>query len=132
MIAASFLVKDLLVDWRLGERYFADTLLDFDLASNNGGWQWAASTGCDAQPYFRIFNPVTQSQRFDPGGKFIRRYVPELAALGDDEIHAPWLVAAADPARERAWSSAATIRRPIVDHALARRQALALFKAAAG
>ena len=68
MIAASFLVKDLLVDWRLGERYFAEQLLDYDLASNNGGWQWAASTGCDAQPYFRIFNPVTQSERFDPGG----------------------------------------------------------------
>ena len=80
MIAASFLVKDLLVDWRWGERYFADTLIDFDLASNNGGWQWAASTGCDAQPYFRIFNPVTQSERFDPDGKFIRRYVPELGA----------------------------------------------------
>ena len=79
MVAASFLVKDLLVDWRRGERYFADTLIDFDLASNNGGWQWAASTGCDAQPYFRIFNPVTQSERFDPDGKFIRRYVPELA-----------------------------------------------------
>ena len=81
MIAASFLVKDLLVDWRSGERYFADKLIDFDLASNNGGWQWAASTGCDAQPYFRIFNPVTQSERFDADGKFIRRYVPELAAL---------------------------------------------------
>ena len=79
MVAASFLVKDLLVDWRLGERYFADTLIDYDLASNNGGWQWAASTGCDAQPYFRIFNPVTQSERFDADGKFIRRYVPELA-----------------------------------------------------
>ncbi len=92
MIAASFLVKDLLVDWRLGERYFADKLIDYDLASNNGGWQWAASTGCDAQPYFRIFNPVAQSERFDPGGAFIRRYVPELAALDDDEIHAPWRV----------------------------------------
>ncbi len=68
MITASFLVKDLLVHWRHGERYFADNLLDFDLASNNGGWQWAASTGCDAQPYFRIFNPVTQSERFDPAG----------------------------------------------------------------
>ena len=78
MIAASFLVKDLLVDWRRGERVFAERLIDFDLASNNGGWQWAASTGCDAQPWFRIFNPVTQSARFDPDGAFIRRYVPEL------------------------------------------------------
>ena len=89
MVAASFLVKDLLVDWRLGEKYFADMLIDFDLASNNGGWQWAASTGCDAQPYFRIFNPVTQSQRFDADGKFIRRYVPELARLDARSIHAP-------------------------------------------
>ena len=74
MVAASFLVKDLHVDWRWGERYFADRLNDFDLAANNGGWQWAASTGCDAQPYFRIFNPVTQSEKFDPEGKFIRKY----------------------------------------------------------
>jgi deoxyribodipyrimidine photo-lyase len=129
MIAASFLVKDLLVDWRKGERYFADTLLDFDLASNNGGWQWAASTGCDAQPYFRIFNPVTQSERFDPAGKFIRRYVPELAALDSRQIHAPWLVS---PAIQR--TKGVVIGRdypaPIVDHALARRAALALFKAA--
>jgi deoxyribodipyrimidine photo-lyase len=126
MIAASFLVKDLLVDWRRGEQYFADHLLDFDLASNNGGWQWAASTGCDAQPYFRIFNPVTQSERFDPAGKFIRRYVPELAPLDAKEIHAPWLVA---PAIQQA--KGVVIGRdypaPIVDHAAARRAALALF-----
>ena len=129
MIAASFLVKDLLVDWRRGERYFADALLDFDLASNNGGWQWAASTGCDAQPYFRIFNPVAQSQRFDPEGKFIRRYVPELAALGPTEIHAPWLV---PPAVQRA--KGVVIGRdypaPVVDHAVARDAALALFESA--
>lgn len=91
MIAASFLVKDLLIDWRWGENYFAEKLLDFDLASNNGGWQWAASTGCDAQPYFRIFNPILQSQKFDPQGKFIRRYVPELSELDNKAIHAPWL-----------------------------------------
>src|SRR5690606_15993339 len=90
MIAASFLVKDLLVDWRLGEKYFADHLNDFDLAANNGGWQWAASTGCDAQPYFRIFNPVTQSEKFDPDGSFIRRYLPELARCEARHIHAPW------------------------------------------
>ena len=90
MLTASFLVKDLDVDWRRGERYFAELLLDFDLASNNGGWQWAASTGCDAQPWFRIFNPVTQSQKFDPHGKFIRRYVPELSHVPDEFIHAPW------------------------------------------
>ncbi|MEY2893782.1 MAG: hypothetical protein RJA98_3690, partial [Pseudomonadota bacterium] len=87
---ASFLTKDLGVDWRRGEAYFALKLLDFDLAANNGGWQWAASTGCDAQPYFRIFNPVSQSEKFDAQGRFIRRYVPELAGLPDKAIHAPW------------------------------------------
>jgi deoxyribodipyrimidine photo-lyase len=81
MVAASFLAKDLLVDWRWGERYFADRLIDFDLAANSGGWQWAASVGCDAQPWFRIFNPVTQSEKFDPQGRFIRRYLPELAKV---------------------------------------------------
>ncbi|MBV8664947.1 MAG: deoxyribodipyrimidine photo-lyase [Burkholderiaceae bacterium] len=118
MITASFLVKDLLVDWRWGERYFAERLIDFDLASNNGGWQWAASTGCDAQPWFRIFNPVTQSKRFDPQGAFIRRYCPELAAIKDDAIHAPWLSEAFDPL---------SYPPPIVDHAIQRAAALALF-----
>jgi deoxyribodipyrimidine photo-lyase len=129
MIAASFLVKDLLVDWRWGERHFADTLLDYELASNNGGWQWAASTGCDAQPWFRIFNPVTQSARFDAAGKFIRRYVPELAPLDATEIHAPWQV---PPAIQRA--KGVVVGRdyppPIVDHAAARAAALALFESA--
>ena len=90
MVTASFLVKDLQIDWRQGEQHFADLLIDFDLASNNGGWQWAASTGCDAQPWFRIFNPVTQSERFDPQGRFIRRYVPELNAVPLRWLHAPW------------------------------------------
>ena len=100
MVAASFLTKDLGLDWRWGERYFAEHLIDFDLAANNGGWQWAASSGCDAQPYFRIFNPTSQSEKFDPKGKFIRRYMPELAHLDDKEIHVP--------------------RNPVVDHAEAR------------
>ncbi len=91
MVTASFLIKDLGVDWRWGERYFAEQLLDFDLAANNGGWQWAASSGCDAQPYFRIFNPVSQSEKFDPEGRFIRRYLPQLAALPPKLVHAPWL-----------------------------------------
>lgn len=91
MVAGSFLVKDLGIDWRWGERYFAEKLNDFDLAANNGGWQWVASSGCDAQPWFRIFNPVSQSQKFDPQGRFIRRYVPQLAALPDAALHAPWL-----------------------------------------
>jgi len=90
MVVGSFLVKDLGLDWRWGERYFAQHLNDFELASNNGGWQWVASSGCDAQPYFRIFNPVSQSEKFDPEGKFIRRYLPQLAGLSNKTIHAPW------------------------------------------
>lgn len=111
MITASFLCKDLGINWREGEKYFADKLNDYDLASNNGGWQWAASTGCDAQPWFRIFNPVTQSRKFDPEGKFIRRYVPELKQLSDKTIHEPW-------------SMAGVYLPPIVDHAQARERTL--------
>jgi deoxyribodipyrimidine photo-lyase len=90
MITASFLVKDLGIDWRRGERFFAEHLLDYDLAANNGGWQWCASTGCDAQPWFRIFNPVTQSRRFDPEGAYIRRWIPELKTVPLTSLHAPW------------------------------------------
>nr|ALS89974.1 FAD binding domain of DNA photolyase [uncultured bacterium] len=90
MVVASFLCKDLGIDWRRGEAYFAQNLNDFDLAANNGGWQWASSSGCDAQPYFRIFNPVSQSRKFDPEGKFILKYLPQLAGLPVDELHAPW------------------------------------------
>ncbi|MFT5933534.1 MAG: deoxyribodipyrimidine photo-lyase [Hydrogenophaga sp.] len=123
MVVASFLVKDLGLDWRWGERYFADHLIDFDLAANNGGWQWAASSGCDAQPYFRIFNPITQSEKFDPSGKFIRRYLPELAGLPDAAIHAPW------KAREVELVSAGVVLgqnypNPVVDHAEARERTL--------
>ena len=129
MVAASFLTKDLLVDWRLGERYFADKLIDFDLAANSGGWQWAASVGCDAQPWFRIFNPVTQSERFDAQGAFIRRYLPELARVPDRYLHAPWTLPAAEQQR-----TGCVIGRdypmPIVDHAVQRALALALFKQA--
>ena len=90
MVVASFLVKDLGIDWRRGERYFAEKLNDFDLSANNGGWQWASSSGCDAQPYFRIFNPTSQSTKFDADGKFIRRYLPQLAGLPDAALHEPW------------------------------------------
>jgi deoxyribodipyrimidine photo-lyase len=92
MVTASFLVKDLGIDWRRGEAYFAAQLNDFDLSANNGGWQWAASSGCDAQPYFRIFNPITQSEKFDATGKFIRKYLPQLSNVPDTYIHAPWLI----------------------------------------
>ncbi len=130
MVAASFLVKDLLVDWRRGERYFADHLIDFDLASNSGGWQWAASVGCDAQPWFRIFNPVMQSERFDPGGRFIRRYLPELARVPDKYIHAPWSM----PAKVQAECGVRPGREyplPVVEHGSQREKALALFRRAA-
>ncbi len=90
MVVGSFLVKDLGLDWRWGEAYFATHLNDFDLSANNGGWQWVASSGCDAQPYFRIFNPISQSERFDTQGKFIRRYLPLLAKLNPTAVHAPW------------------------------------------
>ena len=127
MVVASFLVKDLLIDWRWGERYFAENLIDFDLSANNGGWQWAASTGCDAQPWFRIFNPITQSERFDAQGKFIRKYVPELANCSDKEIHAPWQISSL-----RQQFIGVVISKdyptPIVDHATQRLLALDLYK----
>ncbi len=128
MIVASFLTKDLLIDWRWGEKYFADHLNDFDLSANNGGWQWAASTGCDAQPYFRIFNPITQSERFDPQGKFIRKYLPELKNIPDKFIHAPWTLPPID-ATAKNFLIGRDYPQPIVDHAVQRDKALAMYKA---
>ncbi|HEX5374423.1 MAG TPA: deoxyribodipyrimidine photo-lyase [Aquabacterium sp.] len=132
MVTASFLVKDLGIDWRRGEAYFAEKLLDFDLAANNGGWQWAASTGCDAQPYFRIFNPVSQSEKFDPEGRFIRRYVPELASLPDRAIHAPWLARPTDLAATDDWVLGRDYPKPIVQHDEARQITLERYAVVKG
>jgi deoxyribodipyrimidine photo-lyase len=126
MVTASFLAKDLGIDWRRGEHYFARRLIDFDLAANNGGWQWAASSGCDAQPYFRIFNPVAQSEKFDPEGKFIRRYLPQLAGLSAKEIHAPWLLSR-QRQREAGCLIGTDYPPPVVDHAAARARTLARY-----
>ena len=120
MIVASFLVKDLLIDWRIGERHFFDHLLDGDPASNNGGWQWAASTGHDAAPYFRIFNPTRQGERFDPDGHYVRRWVPELEGLAGAAAHRPWET----PLMKGGYPE------PIVDHAERRGLALERYKAA--
>lgn len=123
MIAASFLVKDLLIDWRAGERYFISRLVDGCLAANNGGWQWSASTGTDAAPYFRIFNPTTQGERFDPRGDFIRHWLPELSHIPGKAIHQPWR-----------WAQQQGVSldypRPIIDHKTARAATLAAYQAA--
>lgn len=120
MIVASFLVKDLLVDWRRGERHFMQHLLDGDPAANNGGWQWTAGVGTDAAPYFRVFNPVLQGRRADPEGNYVRRWVPELAGVLKKHIHEPWKL----PAEARP----ANYPSPMVDHSRARARALARYR----
>lgn len=131
MISASFLVKDLLIDWRLGEQWFMQHLIDGDPAANNGGWQWTAGTGTDAAPYFRIFNPITQSKKFDSRGIYIRRWLPELGNVPDKNIHEPWLMS-----REDQIKSGCIIGRdypaPIVEHAAARERTLSVYKSATG
>jgi deoxyribodipyrimidine photo-lyase len=127
MIVASFLVKDLLVDWRRGEKYFMQNLLDGDLAANNGGWQWTAGTGTDAAPYFRIFNPVLQGMKFDPKGAYVRRYVPELASVPDKFIHEPWKMSAAQQ-EQFGCMLGRDYPAPIVDHGQARERVLAAYK----
>jgi len=127
MITASFLTKDLLVDWRWGERHFMQHLIDGDPAANNGGWQWTAGTGTDAAPYFRIFNPVTQSQKFDPGGAFIRRFVPELVNVPTEFIHSPWKMPL-DLQTQIGCRIGKDYPAPIVDHKLARERVLSVYK----
>lgn len=128
MVAASFLVKHLLLPWQEGERWFWDTLVDADLANNSGGWQWTAGCGADAAPYFRVFNPVLQGEKFDPEGDYVKRYVPELAKLPARWIHRPH-EAPGDVLAAAGVSLGQTYPRPIVDHATARARALAAFEA---
>jgi deoxyribodipyrimidine photo-lyase len=127
MITASFLTKHLLVDWRCGEAWFWDTLLDADIANNSVSWQWVAGSGADAAPYFRIFNPSAQSERFDADGSYVRQWVPELAKLPSRYIHAPWTAPEA-VLREAKIRLGTTYPEPIVDHAHARARALDAFK----
>ncbi len=129
MIVASFLTKDLLIDWRAGEAHFMHHLVDGDLASNNGGWQWAASTGTDPQPYFRIFNPVLQGRTHDPHGEYVRRWVPELRNVPPEHIHAPWEMTEV-VARRSGVQVGSDYPAPIVDHADARARALAAYRLA--
>ena len=131
MIVASFLIKDLLIPWQTGEAWFWDTLVDADLASNAASWQWVAGCGADAAPYFRIFNPVTQGETFDPEGVYVRRWVPELAKLPSEHIHEPWnasplVLASAGVTLGK------TYPHPIVDHKMARDRALAALKSLTG
>jgi deoxyribodipyrimidine photo-lyase len=121
MIVAMYLAKDLFIDWRHGESHFMRSLVDGDFANNNGGWQWSASTGCDAAPYFRVFNPVRQSERWDPEGRFIRRYCPELAGLDTKQVHAPSKLGA-DRLAELGYP------QPMVNHRIAVSEVVTAFR----
>jgi deoxyribodipyrimidine photo-lyase len=127
MVVASFLIKHLLIDWREGEAWFWDTLVDADLGSNSASWQWVAGCGADAAPFFRIFNPMLQGKKFDPYGDYVKNYVPELAQLDAQYIHEPWN-APPDKLKEADISLDSTYPLPIVDHDAARKRALAALK----
>jgi len=131
MIVGSFLVKDLLIDWRRGERWFRRLLIDGEIAQNAGNWQWVAGTGTDAAPYFRVFNPISQSRKFDRTGEYVREWVPELANLDDSLVHAPWEGSPLDLAAAGVVLGD-SYPHPIVDHAMARERALATYKAGLG
>jgi len=126
MIVASFLAKDLLLDWRMGERYFMEHLIDGDFASNNGGWGFSASTGVDPQPYFRIFNPLLQSEKFDEGGEYIRKWVPELAGIKGKAIHDPYGRGSAKEAEKNGYP------KPMVNHSEMRKLTLQRYKEGLG
>ena len=128
MVAASFLTKHLLIPWQQGEAWFWDTLVDADLANNAASWQWVAGSGADAAPYFRVFNPILQGQKFDSTGDYVRRWVPELADLPAEHIHTPW-DAPADVLRRAGIVLGETYPRPIIAHDEGRRQALAAYAA---
>ena len=127
MIVASFLIKDLLIDWRIGERWFWDTLVDADLASNSASWQWVAGCGADAAPYFRIFNPTLQGTKFDPDGNYIRKWVPELSRIPDRLIHVPWKAKPIELA-DASVKLGRDYPLPIVDHLTARNRALERYR----
>jgi deoxyribodipyrimidine photo-lyase len=126
MVAASFLVKHLLLDWRDGEAWFWDTLVDADAGSNPANWQWVAGSGADAAPYFRVFNPILQGEKFDPDGSYVRRWVPELAQLSNNLIHQPWTATPIELA-SAGITLGESYPKPIVDHKIGRERALAAY-----
>jgi deoxyribodipyrimidine photo-lyase len=129
MIVASFLTKDLLIDWRWGERHFMQHLVDGDPAANNGGWQWSAGTGTDAAPYFRIFNPILQGEKYDPNGDYVRQWIPELGHVPIAHLHHPWTMPN-DVQREAGCVIGVDYPTPIVEHSWARKRALSIYKMA--